>query len=323
VADVTGALDFTTVLSILAKAGTYLASLLAAGSVLFVLLIARDGWLRGITGRIALVAALAALTLTALRIGLNASFLGGSAGAAFDPLLLSIVLESPLGTSSLVRVAGLALLVFVFLPGLVGTMLAGAGAILVAASFAFVGHTLGEPRVVLGILLGAHALGVAFWIGAFAPLFAVARRAPPLEAGEVAHHFGKLALWAVGGLVAAGMILTVLLVGDPNALARSAYGQLLLVKLMVVAGLMALATLNKERLTPALLEGRPDAASTLRRSIVLEAAAVLAILLLTATFTSLTSPPSRAEAAAARSVTSGFTHQRGAEKLLAGRRDTI
>lgn len=291
-AEIVGGLDALTVASVLVKAAAYLASLLAAGSALYAVVLAGPGWVRRLCARLAALSAAAALALTAARIALQAAFLGGgTAGAAVDPVLLSIVMDSPLGTSSAVRAGGLALVLAVLLPGLPGAVAAIAGAVLVAASFALVGHALGEPRLALGVLVAAHVLGVAFWIGAFAPLHALAGREAPAVAGEAAHRFGRLALWVVGGLLAAGTILTVLLVRDPSAIGQSAYGRLLLLKVGLVAGLLALAALNKERLTPALMAGRADAATALRRSIRLEGVAVVLVLLVTATFTTVASPP--------------------------------
>ena len=62
-------------------------------------------------------------------------------------------------------------------------------------------------------------------------------------------------------------------------------------KLGVVSGLIALAALNKWRFVPALASGAPAAVSHLRRSIQIEAGAVLLILLATAALTSITTPP--------------------------------
>ena len=58
-----------------------------------------------------------------------------------------------------------------------------------------------------------------------------------------------------------------------------------------MAGLLGLAMLNKWRLVPALRGGRPGASQALRRSIAFEGAAVVLVLLLTATITTVTTPP--------------------------------
>jgi putative copper resistance protein D len=54
---------------------------------------------------------------------------------------------------------------------------------------------------------------------------------------------------------------------------------------------MVLAAFNKWRFVPALASGEPTAVPHLRRSIHIEALAVLLILIATATLTSITTPP--------------------------------
>ena len=81
-------------------------------------------------------------------------------------------------------------------------------------------------------------------------------------------------------------------------LTSTAYGWRLFGKLALVAGLLALAALNRLVLTPALAEGSPDAARRLRLSLAADIVLGLAVLAVTATFP--LSPPPRALAAAAR-----------------------
>ena len=94
----------------------------------------------------------------------------------------------------------------------------------------------------------------------------------------------------MAALVAAGAALLVLLTGDPIAALATPYGQLLAVKLCLFAPLLGLAALNKLRLTPALLAGDARARLDLRRSIRTEVMVVLAILVTTATLTTVASP---------------------------------
>jgi copper transport protein len=82
-------------------------------------------------------------------------------------------------------------------------------------------------------------------------------------------------------LLAAGLVIATLQVETPGALIATDYGRILLLKLVAVTGLLAVAALNKLRLTPALARGEAPAAITLRRAIGVEAALVAAILLAT------------------------------------------
>ncbi|MCV3273469.1 copper resistance D family protein [Roseobacter sinensis] len=281
-------------LAILVKTVAYLATLVAAGSVVIYLTLgALTEQGRSSLRRIAAVAALAAAGLSLLRIPLRASFLmGGTVEGAVDPMMLRIVAESPLGASVIVRLGGLALILAVFLPGRGARWVALAGALVTCASFALRGHTLGEPRLLLGALVTVHAIGLAFWIGAFAPLTRAVRCDPPAVAGALVHEFGAKALWVVATLVAAGALTLVLLGAATPAALATPYGQAFLIKLGLFAGVLALAGLNKTRLTPALQAAAPDAARRLRRSIGMESVLVLAVLATTAALTTLTSPPS-------------------------------
>ncbi len=68
------------------------------------------------------------------------------------------------------------------------------------------------------------------------------------------------------------------------------YGLMLLVKANLVAMLLCFAALNKLRLVPQFRTGHPQAVDKLRRSITIEIAIVLVILIVTATITTIIPP---------------------------------
>ncbi|MEL6747690.1 MAG: CopD family protein [Pseudomonadota bacterium] len=285
--------DAVTWLSIAVKALAYAATLSAVGSVL-VLVALRE---LSDTGRAALrrsaaLWALAAAVFSVLRLPVRASFLmGGTWDGATDPMILEMVADSPLGASMQLRLVGLALILLVLWRGKAGLVLALLGALLASASFALRGHTLSEPRLILGALITVHILCLAFWVGAFAPLARAARTGPPAHAGALAHEFGTRALWSVGLVVLAGAAtLTLFGAAEPSALS-SPYAQMFAIKLILFAGVLVLAGVNKLALTPALLASTPAAGTRLRRSIRIEAGLVASILVTTAALTTLTAPP--------------------------------
>ena len=286
------AMDGATLATVAAKAFAYLASLTSAGSALALAsLSALDGDTRRMVRRLGLAGAILAGMASAALVPLGAAYLaGGSWAGATDPTLTGMVLEGPAGNSLAVHLAGLAVIAGFFVAGKAPRLVAFAGAVIVCASFAFRGHVLTEPRVLLGALVTAHLLCVAFWLGALAPLHRMAGRADPMRAGAAADEFGRRALWVVLALAMAEGILLVLLTGNPLDALASPYGRLFAVKLALFASLLGLAAFNKLRFTPALLAGDTGAAARLRRSIGLEFAAVLAILVTTATLTTIASP---------------------------------
>lgn len=284
-------IDGVTALEILVKPAASAACLAAAGSAFALLALARfDGATARSVRQTTVAAAALAASLSALRLPVRASFLtGGSVAGALDPAIVGMVAESPLGTSLGVRLAGLALICLVVVAHPAARIAAGIGTVLVCASFALRGHTLEEPRLVLGALVTLHLLGLAFWVGIFAPLHRLAG-SNTHAAGALAAEFSRWAVWVVPALAAAGVALFVILTGDPLAALGTAYGRILAVKLALFTLLLGLAALNKYRLTPALQMGTLRAGGHLRRSIRLEALAVLAILATTATLTTIASP---------------------------------
>ena len=285
-------MDGATFATVAVKVVACLATLIAAGSALALASLTNlDRDTRRMVGRLGLVCAIAASLASAALIPLGAIYLaGGSWTGAVDPALAGMVAASPVGESLAVRIAGLAVVAMLFISGRAPATAAVAGAGIVCASFAFRGHVLAEPRLILGALLTAHLLGLAFWIGAFAPLHRMAARADPSRAGAAAAEFGRRAQWVVPALAAAGATLLVLLAGSPLDAVATTWGRLLAVKLAVFVLLLGLAAYNRFRLTPALLAGDAGAGVLLRRSIRLEFAAVSVILAVTAVLTTIASP---------------------------------
>jgi putative copper resistance protein D len=279
-------------LSICVKAMVYATTLLAAGSVLAVLFLrSLPSTEQRILRRTAFLMAIVAAVLSLARLPIRASFLmGGTWAGATDPMMLNMVMDSPLGTAIALRLIGLALLLAILLPSTIGQGAAALGTVLVAASFAMRGHALDEPRLALGLLITAHILGLAFWIGAFLPLLRLSKQSEPRVTGAVAHEFGRRALWIVGGLVLAGLATLVILSGWRLALPASAYSQFFAIKLVLFAGVLGLAAWNKLRLTPALQQDAPDSCARMNRSLKLEATLLVAILLITAALSTVSAP---------------------------------
>lgn len=283
--------DAATWAGIIVKALVYAASLLAAGSVLCAVS------LRGLPaperhhlGHLAALCAVAAAMLSLARIPLRASFLmGGTWQGAFDPMILNMVLQSPLGSSIALRLVGLTLILLILIRARAAWLLAVAGAVLVLTSFVLRGHTLGDRHLLLGLLVTLHLWAVAFWIGALWPIYRVAGAFGP-GAGQLAHEFGRKAVWVVAILGGTGGVTLWLLTGNLFVGLGTPYGQVFTIKLAVFLSLLGLAAWNKLRLTPALQRGAAGACETLRHSIRLEALAVAGILLTTAILTTLSAP---------------------------------
>jgi putative copper resistance protein D len=252
VVSVLASADAVTWLSICVKALVYATALLAIGSILSVLT------LRSLPSsevqalrRLSVFCAIGAALFSLSRLPLRASFLmGGTWQGATEPMMLTMVLQSPLGYSIALRLVGLGLICAIVLPARVGRLLAALGVVIVAASFVFRGHALEDPRLLLATLVMLHILGLAFWIGVFAPLYRLAGNSTGSVAGQVSHDFGRVAVWVVGTLTLAGGVTLWLLTGNLQDAFFTSYGQFFAIKLCVFLAIIGFAAWNKLRLTP-------------------------------------------------------------------------
>jgi len=146
----------------------------------------------------------------------------------------------------------------------------------VGVSLAMTGHAAtAPPEVLTRPAIFAHDLAVAFWIGALAPLSALLSKPTPAVL-PLLNRFSRIAVPVVAALALTGFTLAIIQLERLSALVETSYGLILSVKLALVLSLLALAVLNRYRLTPALAKDQ-GAAPPLKRSILLECGAALGI----------------------------------------------
>jgi copper transport protein len=170
-----------------------------------------------------------------------------------------------------------------------------AALLLVGAALAVSGHaSTAQPQWLTRPMVFLHGIGVAYWVGALAPLVAMTRQ-PVAALLVVLNRFSRVAMPVVAALAVTGSVLAIVQLGGVRPLIDTSYGLVLLTKLALVACLLCLATLNRFRLTPRLTID-PTHTRSLARSIVLECVLAVAIFGVVAgwRFT----PPPRALAAA-------------------------
>ncbi|MGR8009613.1 copper resistance CopC/CopD family protein [Streptomyces hypolithicus] len=105
-----------------------------------------------------------------------------------------------------------------------------------------------------------HLLAVATWLGGLAALLVALYRAPGIDRTAVA-NFSRVAFASVAVLAATGLYQSWRQVGSWSALTGTAYGQLLLLKVGVVAVLVGIAWLSR-RWTGRLAAGAPAEADS-------------------------------------------------------------
>ena len=289
--------EIWTILTPVLRLAFYPAVLLAVGGIAFTALMARHlteattAYAGRVTGR----AALAGFVVAALQVPMAAGNLGGDFASMTDGMMLTLVLDTSTGSAAMASMAG-------FLLILVGERhrlhqqnpVRWAGPVMVVMSLTLSGHaTTGGPLT--AVLLAVHLAGLGFWMGALLPLRAMSLDPEGHGGMQVlagtAEAFGRLAGWIVAMLVIAGTAYAALLLGSINALLTTSYGNLLLVKIALVSGLLALAALNRWRLVPGIRQGQDGAADRLAASIGMESLAVLGILFATALMTTSVSLP--------------------------------
>lgn len=290
------------------------ATVLMGSSLFFVYALPRVGagsaaetpWARKL-----LAAGGALLTVAALlSVPGQASVLTGSLTEGLEVETVSAVVTGmDLGKAAVLRaaLAGLAvILVLALKPSRTTWALAAALGAAATASFAWMGHGAategaGGPIHLVSDVL--HGWAAAVWVGALVAFLLLLRTpAPTPEATGALHRalhgFSGVGTALVAVLGVTGAINGWFLVGlgHLDGLWTTPYGQLLSLKLLLFVGMLALATANRFRLTPALagaLDGGPRqqaALAALRQSIVVETAVAFAVLALVAWFGTLAPP---------------------------------
>jgi putative copper export protein len=232
--------------------------------------------LRG--GLVTIIAALVGALLLIFRLG-----------GQFDELTLSAVFLSATGAAICFQLAGTVLILVAMRRDNTDRSIRLSDAALVTLSFAICGHA-----ATAGGLEGAaafvHVSAAAWWVGSLWLLrFACVHQELAVVA-RLVRRFSSIALFLVGALVVAGLVLLVSLVDFARHPLLIPYGQVLVVKLGIVILVLGLASYNRFRLTPRLLAGDRTAVTSLQRMINAELVAIGAILATTAILTTYTAP---------------------------------
>jgi putative copper resistance protein D len=151
----------------------------------------------------------------------------------------------------------------------------------------------------------AHLLAVGGWLGGLPALAALVGglvQSPTAravhECAKVTARFGNWAALCVGVIVVTGIVNTCYLLPDARALLETSYGNLLLLKVLVFSTMLAIAAVNRTRLTVSLradsedAAARLDAAGRLRRNVLMEQALGAIVIVLVAEL-GVTPPPMR------------------------------
>ncbi len=214
------------------------------------------------------------------------AMLTGELSGMFDRQMLQILWSSNAGNSFKAAVVGLLMLASGLFLGRIGLWLSCCGGLLALGSFGLSGHVANQEGYILRLVLFVHLLGIAFWVGILQPLARRAKQTDDLSTtAKLGERFGNFAAAVVPLLIIAGLIMAYRLTGSIEALTTTAYGQALIMKVILVCGLLILAALNKMRFVPAIRNGDMQAAHKLHRTINGERLLFIAIFAVTAFLT--------------------------------------
>ncbi|MGB6007424.1 copper resistance CopC/CopD family protein [Castellaniella sp.] len=188
-------------------------------------------------------------------------------------------------------------------------------AALLGVALAASGHASTAPPVWLARpAVWLHVVAVTLWVGSLAPLYVMLRS--PAGSGTLLRWFSRVIPAALLALLVSGAALIYLQFDTPSSLWRTAYGRVLIGKLLLVAVLLALGAYNRYRLTGAVLAGELAARRSLRRVVCAEIVVGLAILAVVALWR-FTPPPRALEAAARAAVPAAVSeHIHGSQAMV-------
>lgn len=271
---------------ILARGLHLSATALAAGTIAFTTLVAEgDPRLRRRFVALTWAALAVAVVTGAVWLLLLAADLSDEPGAAWT--LLS---ETRFGWVAGARLALAAALAILFLsPRARWLTLALAAAFI--GSLASIGHAGAAPDSVLPLASDVvHLLAAGAWLGGL-PALALLLSSADADKAKAVRRFGTLGLVAVLALAASGLANAWTFLAAPRDLIATGYGRVLLAKLALFAALLALAGVNRFRLTPHCAE--PASQRALRRNSLAEAGLGFVVLMLVGWLVTLPPPAHR------------------------------
>lgn len=211
--------------------------------------------------------------------------LGGDLLSGIDPTMLLLATQLIPGKAAIISFIGFTgLYICRKVPGWIASYLRILFTGLIPLSFIIVGHST-KNGLMTQALIYIHLIGISYWIGSFLPLINIIKRNNQTELYSIANKFGQFAVLYIFLLLAAGSSFSYIILGDIRLLLTSNYGNILLIKMLVVAALLGFGALNKYRIVPKILEDPHASSKKLWRSINIEIIFALIIFLLTSILT--------------------------------------
>ncbi|GGW81876.1 copper resistance D family protein [Alteromonas halophila] len=212
----------------------------------------------------------------------------------FDPIMLEVMWDSPVGDVALTRMLMSALAIATLLLVLMKQVpLLAIRAIMTVIivyglySFTLVGH-IAEKGLADKLILATHVAIMGWWFGALLPLKMVCLHFSAEDTKTIMTDFGRTAGYLVSTLVLLGIYMAYTLFTSPEDLIQSQYGLTFLSKMLIVGLLLLLAARHRFVLVPTMQNA--DDKAQLKRSINIEILLAFTLLLITSVLTSVVGP---------------------------------
>jgi putative copper resistance protein D len=235
------------------------------------------------------------LVAAILQVPIEAGAMSESGFAGmWDAFMLDFMWQSVIGDQAALRIpafliALIAILTWQKLTGFIAHLtlaLTIMALMVIIYSFTFTGHSA-EKSILIKSVFTLHLIAIASWGGALWPLFKSCKLIPITAVKPLMNQFGQLAIIIVLVMLSSGVFLLFQYLVSLSALFYSEYGQLLLLKLLLVSAILSMGAWHKFSLVPNITQ---ENISTLRRSISVEMAVAVLVLLTTSFFTTLVGP---------------------------------
>jgi copper transport protein len=252
---------------------------------------------------------------TLAAIWLQVPYAGGT--GLFDVRVgdLQDVLGSTFGAVMLVRLGVLCAAALLLRPLLGGTgngsgtdlALLGVLGVAALATWPLTGHPTASPVAGVSVVVDAiHLAAMSVWLGGLLMLAAfLLRQADERELAAILPIWSRWAFTAVTALVLAGVVQALIEVASWKGLVDSTYGRLVLSKVALVGGVVAVAFLSRRMVLNRTAPAQPRG---LRRAVVAELGIAAVIVGVTAALVQIP-PPRTAEAAANQAATTTTVSQ--------------
>lgn len=212
-----------------------------------------------------------------------------------DTFMLTIVWQSVIGDQVILRITGLSLGILTVLfwrepyqnRSVLNLIISAAALLIVSISFSVTGHSASDGLWVQAILT-LHVIAISLWIGSLWPLYNSCRKLSPRTVKTLMEDFGRVALFVVLILITCGVILLFRFVDSLTELFTTGYGQLILLKLLLVSSMLLLAAWHKLVLVPKLIQQHNI--DSLRKSIAIETVIAILVIIVTSIFTTIVGP---------------------------------